>query len=152
MHMHSKYSDGDKTIEEILKMCEEKQLKYISITDHNTCKQYEDDSLKNNQIFTGKIIKGVEISTMFQNKSIEVLAYNIIEIKLIENWLQKFFSYETLKKKQEDSKRKLLEICDKKALIYDETKIKKDIELTDYITIYMYYELIRHKKKHSYSW
>lgn len=24
MHIHTKYSDGDKTVEEILKMCEEK--------------------------------------------------------------------------------------------------------------------------------
>ena len=37
IHMHSTYSDGDKTVEELLKMCEEKRLEYISITDHNTC-------------------------------------------------------------------------------------------------------------------
>ena len=46
MHMHTKYSDGDKSVKEILEMCEEKKLEYISITDHNTCKQYEDEDLK----------------------------------------------------------------------------------------------------------
>lgn len=43
----------------------------------NTCKQYEDESLKNNKIFTGKIIKGTELHAVFQNKNIEILAYNI---------------------------------------------------------------------------
>ena len=61
MHIHSIYSDGDKTIREILKMCEEKKLEYISITDHNTCRQYNDKTLLNNDIFNGKIIKGVEL-------------------------------------------------------------------------------------------
>lgn len=44
-----------------------KKLKYISLTDHNTCKEYEDDAL-NKGIFTGKIIKGVEMNATFQNK------------------------------------------------------------------------------------
>lgn len=35
MHIHTKYSDGNKTVEEILKMCEKNKLEYISITDHN---------------------------------------------------------------------------------------------------------------------
>ena len=29
MHMHTLYSDGDKTVEEVLKICEEKRLEYI---------------------------------------------------------------------------------------------------------------------------
>ena len=29
LHMHTVYSDGDKTVEEILKLCEEKHLEYI---------------------------------------------------------------------------------------------------------------------------
>ena len=45
VHMHTLYSDGDKTVEEVLKICEEKKLEYISITDHNTTKQYEDEAL-----------------------------------------------------------------------------------------------------------
>lgn len=68
MHMHTKYSDGDKSVKEILEMCEEKKLEYISITDHNTCKQYEDEDLKNNKIFTEKIIKGVEMNAIFEKR------------------------------------------------------------------------------------
>ena len=37
MHMHSTYSDGTTTVSDILKICEDKKLEYISITDNNTC-------------------------------------------------------------------------------------------------------------------
>ena len=124
MHIHTTYSDGDKTVEEVLKTCEEKKLEYISITDHNTCKQYEDNALNKN-IFTGKIIKGVEMNATFKNKKIEVLGYKIKEPKIIEEWSKKFFSEKVLRNEQEESKRKLLDICDKKGIIYDETKIEK---------------------------
>ena len=33
LHIHTVYSDGTQTVEEVLKMCEEKKLEYISITD-----------------------------------------------------------------------------------------------------------------------
>ena len=85
MHIHTVYSDGTKTVKEVLKLCEEKNLEYISITDHNTCIQYKDEALKEN-IFSGKIIKGVEMNATFQNKNIELLAY---DIKNTEN----MFSY-----------------------------------------------------------
>ncbi len=31
LHIHTIYSDGDKTILEILKLCEDRKLEYISI-------------------------------------------------------------------------------------------------------------------------
>ena len=77
LHIHSIYSDGSKTIEEILKICEEKKIEYISITDHNTVKQYYDEALQNKNIFSGKVIKGVELNAVFQDKNIEILGYNI---------------------------------------------------------------------------
>ena len=147
MHMHTIYSDGDKTVEEVLKMCEERKLEYISITDHNTCKQYEDDALNKN-IFKGNIIKGIEMNVTFKNRKIEILGYKIKEPKIVEEWSQKFFSEELLRKQQEEEKRKLLYICNKKGLIYDESKIEKNIPVTDYITIYVYKELMRHKENY----
>lgn len=148
LHIHTTYSDGDKNVEDVLKMCEEKRLEYISITDHNTCKQYEDKEIKENSIFSGVIIKGAELNANFKNKRIELLAYNIKETKIIEEWAEKYFSEEILKRQQDESKNKLLKICDKKGLIYDENKIEKNIPLTDYITIYVYKELMRHKENH----
>ncbi len=148
LHIHTVYSDGTQTIEEVLKMCEEKKLEYISITDHNTCKQYEDKILKNNSIFSGKIIKGAEMNATFKNKKIEILGYNLKKPQIVEDWSQKFFSKEILRKQQEKSKRKLLDICDKKGLIYNENAIEKNIILTDYITIYIYKELMKHKENY----
>lgn len=147
IHMHTLYSDGDKTVEEILKICEEKKLEYISITDHNTCKQYDDEAL-NKGIFTGKIIKGAEMNATFNNKKIELLAYNIKNTKIINDWSEKFFSEEVLKKQQKEARNKLLNICDKKGLIYDEKAIEENIPVTDYITIYIYKELMRHEENY----
>lgn len=88
------------------------------------------------------------MNATFKNKKIEILGYKIKKPEIIEEWSKKFFSEEVLKKQQEESKKKLLDICDKKGLIYDESKIEKDIPVTDYITIYIYKELIRHKENY----
>lgn len=129
MHMHTLYSDGDKTVEEVLRMCEEKKLEYISITDHNTTKQYGDEALEKN-IFTGKIIKGAEMNATFNNKKIEFLAYNIKNLELINEWSNKFFSYDILKEKFESAKNKIIDICNKNNLTYDLNAIRKDIPVT----------------------
>lgn len=78
LHIHTNYSDGTNTCTEILKKAEEKQLTYISITDHNTCKAY--DELKNSnirQLYKGKIIKGVELNTKVLGIPIEILGYGV---------------------------------------------------------------------------
>ena len=146
MHLHTTYSDGDKSLEEVLIKCEYKKLEYISITHHNTCKAYDDQNIRNNKIFSGKIIKGVEMNAEFKGKKIEILGYNIKNTDIINEWSNQFFSEEILRKQQETSKKRLLDICDKKGLIYDENKFKIDIPLTDYITVYIGKELLSHKE------
>lgn len=146
LHIHSIYSDGSKTVEEILKKCEEKKLEYISITDHNTAKQYEDKSLKNNNIFKGKVIKGVELNAVFQDKNIEVLGYNI-NPDIINKWCQKYYSEEELEKQQEICYKRLIDICNKQGLIYDESKIVKP-KVTGYVEISIYNELMKHKENY----
>ena len=94
-------------------MCEAKKLEYISLTDHNTCKEYEDDAL-NKGIFSGKIIKGVEMNATFKNKKIEILGYNIKDTKIIEDWSQKFFSTEVLKNNKKNPKKNYLLFVTKK--------------------------------------
>ncbi len=146
LHMHSIYSDGSKTVEKILKKCEEKKLEYISITDHNTAKQYEDNSLKNNNIFKGKVIKGVELNAVFQDKNIEILGYNI-NPDIINKWCQKYYSEEKLEKQQEICYKRLIDICNKQGLIYDESKIIKP-KITGYVEISIYNELMKHKENY----
>ena len=145
MHMHTLYSDGDKSIEEVLKKCEDKKLEYISITDHNTCKQYEDSAL-NESIFTGKIVMGAEMNAHIDNKRIEFLAYNIKHPEMINEWSNKFYSHEVLEQRFNRDKNKIIEICNKNGLKYNLDNIKKDIPVTDFFVVYMYYELIKYEE------
>ena len=146
LHIHTTYSDGDKNVAEILKMCESKKIEYISITDHNTAKQYRDEALKNSNIFSGKIIKGVELNAVFQDKNIEVLGYNI-EPDIINEWCKRYYSKEKLKEQQEICYRRLLDICDRQGLKYDESQIIKPKE-TGFVEISIYEELMRHKENY----
>ncbi len=147
IHMHTLYSDGDKTVAEVLKMCEEKRLEYISITDHDTCNQYEDEAIKNNTIFTGKIIKGTELHAVFQNKNIELLAYNI-NPTIINEWCEKYYSEDKLKEQQNICRKRLFDICDKHGLIYDESKIRKPKKASEYVERPIYEEVMAHKENH----
>lgn len=147
IHMHTIYSDGDKTVEEVLKMCEEKNLEYISITDHDTCKQYEDIALKDNKIFSGKIIKGSELHAVFHNRNIEILAYNI-NPSIINEWCEKYYSEDKLKEQQEICRNRLFEICDKHGLIYDKSKIRKPKKASEYVERPIYEEVMTHKENH----
>ena len=147
LHMHTIYSDGDKTVEEVLKMCENKKLEYISITDHDTCKQYNDEALKNNNIFNGKIIIGSELHAVFQKKSIEILAYNI-NPNIINEWCEKYYSEEKLKEQQDILRQRLFDICNKHGLAYDESKIRKPKKVSEYVERPIYEEVMKHKENH----
>jgi hypothetical protein len=143
MHIHTLYSDGDKTVEEVLKKCEEKKLEYISITDHNNCRQYLDEALKKN-IYSGEIVIGAEMNAFIDNKRIEFLAYNIKNMDIINEWSDKFYSKEILIERFNRDKNKIIEICTNNNLVFDLDNIKKDIPCTDFYVVYMYYELIKH--------
>ncbi len=70
LHIHSTYSDGKASFEEILIQAKEKGYKLISITDHNTIeghKNFKDDIL----------IPGVEFDCWINHIFIHILAYNI---------------------------------------------------------------------------
>ena len=147
LHMHTIYSDGDKTVEEVLKMCENKKLEYISITDHDTCKQYNDVALKNNHIFSGKIIIGSELHALFQKKNIEILAYNI-NPNIISKWCEKYYSEEKLREQQDICRQRLFDICNKHGLVYYESKIRKPKKVSEYVERPIYEEVMKHKENH----
>ena len=147
LHMHTIYSDGDKMVEEVLKMCENKKLEYISITDHDTCKQYNDVALKNNNIFSGKIIIGSELHAVFQKKNIEILAYNI-NPNIINEWCEKYYSEEKLREQQDICRQRLFDICNKHGLVYNESKIRKPKKVSEYVERPIYEEVMKHKENH----
>ena len=144
MHIHTLYSDGDKSLEEVLKICEEKKIECISITDHNNCRQYEDE-VWNKNIYTGKVVKGAEMNATLDNgKRIEFLAYNIKHPEILNEWSDKFFSKEILTEKFEMSKQSSLEMCKRAGLKYNLDNIKKDIPVTDFFIVYLFYEIIKY--------
>lgn len=74
LHIHSIYSDGTDTVEQIIQKAKEKKLDLIALTDHNTLDNINDlkeYSKKYNQ----NVIAGIELSTMYQGNEIHVLGY-----------------------------------------------------------------------------
>lgn len=91
LHIHTTNSDGTDSVEEILKKAEKLKLNYISISDHDTCKGY--DELKNidvESIYSGKIIPGIELKCSYKGRTIEVLGYNI-NVEKMNNWITTFY-------------------------------------------------------------
>lgn len=94
LHIHTKNSDGSDTIKELLIKCENSNLEYISITDHDTCKSYNElEKIDIGNFFTGKIIPGCEFTTIYKGRTIEILGYNI-NTDFINEWCSKFYTAE----------------------------------------------------------
>lgn len=74
LHIHSCYSDGCLTPEDIVKYAIEKGIKYISITDHDSiASQY----ITKSDFKEITIIPGVEFSSSYNDTEIHILAYFI---------------------------------------------------------------------------
>lgn len=86
LHMHSTFSDGNRTREQLVQEAKDAGLSAMAITDHDTCKAYFDFDTKSQGI---EIIKGVEIVTTAGRCPVEVLLYGIDE-KDCENFLRKY--------------------------------------------------------------
>lgn len=100
LHFHTINSDGAFSTVEILKMCEEKNLEIISITDHCSVQAYCD--IKNDDLkFDGLIIAGIELSFSKDGTVYDVLGYGI-DIDVINSWLNKKFEPQVMFKNQEN--------------------------------------------------
>ncbi len=144
LHMHTTYSDGTESVEEVLKRCEEKKLEIISITDHDTCGAYYE--LENNKIrslFKGEILTGVEITTSFDKQRIELLAYNFKNYKKIHEYLKEANDID-LKQVYEDARKRLLGIFDGLGLKYAD-KFKTDLYMDKY-EFYLYLSVQENNK------
>ncbi len=92
LHMHTKNSDGSDTVRNLLKLCEEKELEIISITDHDTCKSYIDmQKLDWKNIYSGKIIAGCEITTSYKGRIVEILGYGV-DPEVINEYMLNYYT------------------------------------------------------------
>lgn len=95
LHIHTNYSDGADTLIDVLEKAEDRNLEYISITDHDNCRAYNE--LKNidvNKYYKGNIIPGIEIKCGYQGRLIEVLGYKINTDKM-QQWADEFYKDKT---------------------------------------------------------
>lgn len=100
LHMHTNNSDGADSTEELIKKAEKLKLKYISITDHDNCHAHEEIREKNlEKLFSGKIITGIEIKTIYHKKSIEVLGYKY-DLDKMSSWVNEFYKDKSKEKLQ----------------------------------------------------
>ncbi len=146
MHIHSNNSDGTDTVEELLKKAEILHLKYISITDHDTCKGYEElKKVDVKNLFSGHIVKGIEIKCSYKKRTIEVLGYNI-DTKIMQKWLDDFYKDKKRNQLQMKYFNLLYNKCKKMKLILDE---KEDIIWNpdrDWASFTIYSEIKRHEE------
>ena len=74
LHLHTKLSDGNLEVEELLRLCKRKGLRCISITDHDNLDSFKLAEEPAKQIGL-EIIPGIEISAVWQSKDIHILGY-----------------------------------------------------------------------------
>lgn len=76
LHMHSTYSDGELTPKELLEECIKRNIKHISITDHDTLNGNKEvmKIIKNYDI---KYTTGIELSAKVDHGRMHILGYNI---------------------------------------------------------------------------
>ena len=73
LHIHSCFSDGHLTPDELVADAESKGLRYIAIADHNTVNAYlETDILKN-----PKVVPAIEFDCWYQGVLVHILGYGI---------------------------------------------------------------------------
>lgn len=120
LHMHTKKSDGQHTVEETLKKCEEMGLSVISITDHDSVDAYEE--LENEQIrnlYSGTIIPGTELSFNLGGRLFDVLGYDIDTV-----YMKRILNEKMSEQKKIEIQSELLEewkeVCRKKGIKFDE--------------------------------
>lgn len=95
LHIHSKFSDGTDSIDDILKIVKEKNIPAISLTDHDTTygvKEIIEKAAKESI----QVIPGVEISSISNGHIIHILGYNInIENSRLQDMLSVIGNYFT---------------------------------------------------------
>jgi predicted metal-dependent phosphoesterase TrpH len=74
LHTHTSASDGELTAKELLDKAKSKGLSTLSITDHDTIDGYI-DALDKSEKMGIELIPGVELSTIWKNREVHLLAY-----------------------------------------------------------------------------
>ncbi|MBN9230245.1 MAG: PHP domain-containing protein [Legionella sp.] len=88
LHCHSIFSDGTLTPEELIERAEQQQIRYLSLTDHDTIAGYP-RLLARAAHSTVTIIPGIELSTRWKKYDIHILGYQIKSTKELDQLIQR---------------------------------------------------------------
>lgn len=76
LHLHTNFSDGKLSPEQLLKFAYENHYAYLSITDHDSTLGYQ-EARKVVSTYPLELIPGVEVSTIYQSNDVHILAYYV---------------------------------------------------------------------------
>ena len=118
LHIHSNLSaDGIYSVEEILTFAEKAGVDGISITDHNSALSHQIiANINKEKYYNGTVISGMEIDTVHNGVTFEILGYNF-NVDKVQNWAKEKFG--TVTDRQTKIRKKLFELCDKNGIKYD---------------------------------
>ncbi len=101
LHMHSTFSDGDKTPRELVQMAREKGITTMSLTDHDTVNGCKNLFAQNIQTLEGvRFIPGIELTAKVSKGRMHILGY---AINVYDQALN-----ERLQKEDQENREKLL--------------------------------------------
>ena len=144
LHIHTSYSDGTDSVIELLEKAEKNKLEYISITDHDNCRAYDElKHLEIEKVYNGKIIPGVEIKCGYKGRLIEILGYNV-DTEKINNWSNEFYKYKTKSDLQAKYFDLLYDKCLKMNLIMSEKEKIEFDKNKDWASVQIYKEIKKH--------
>jgi len=145
LHMHTTYSDGTDSVVELLNNANKKDLKVISITDHDTVDSYKElDDLNIDRYYNGRIIVGCEFTTSFEGRLIEILGYGF-DYKKVNEYLSNFYTNEFMISSRITLFNRLVSKLKEYNLKYNSEVIENAIKDKFYL-ITIYNELIKYKE------
>jgi len=91
LHLHTNFSDGKLSPDQLLKFAYENHYAYLSITDHDSTLGYQ-EATKHLAKYPMDLIPGVEVSTIYQTSDVHILAYYIdVHNELLTEMLKKIY-------------------------------------------------------------
>lgn len=88
LHLHTTASDGKYSPSEVVQMAAEKGMNTIAITDHDTTKGIA-EAINAGKAFGITVIPGIELSTKYKDKTIDILGYGINETPELSKVLER---------------------------------------------------------------